>query len=80
MSNMKIAGALMLFFCLLVAVNATPGKVYINGKCIDCNKPDNDDNIIMPPDHMTGGSMSYSLASGAMTFGILYHLFNMMNV
>ncbi|XP_017116424.1 bomanin-836 [Drosophila elegans] len=77
---MKSAGALMLIFCLLVAVNATPGKVYINGKCIDCNKPDNDDGIIMPPDHGTAGSISYTLTSGAIAFGILYHLFSLITV
>ncbi|XP_037714589.1 bomanin-836 [Drosophila subpulchrella] len=76
MKPLQIAGTLMLLFCLLAAVNATPGKVYINGQCIDCNKPDNDDGIIMPPDHKTAGSMSYTLTSGAVFFGIMYHLFS----
>jgi len=57
-------------------IAATPGKVYINGQCIDCNKPDNDDGIIMPTDHKTAGSMSYTLTSGAVFFGIIYHLFS----
>ncbi|XP_016958837.1 bomanin-836 [Drosophila biarmipes] len=75
MKPLQVAGTLMLLFCLLAAVNATPGKVYINGKCIDCNKPDNDDGIIMPPDHNAAGSISYTLTSGAVFLGIIFHLF-----
>ncbi|XP_017044712.1 bomanin-836 [Drosophila ficusphila] len=79
MNSIQIAGALMLLCCLLVAVNATPGKVYINGKCIDCNKPENDDDIVMP---MAGqsGSMSYSLTSGAIIFGIIYQLIGSLTI
>ncbi|XP_017077573.1 bomanin-836 [Drosophila eugracilis] len=74
MKSLQVAGTLMLLFCLLAAVNATPGKVYINGKCIDCNKPDDDKNIIIPSE--MSGSMSYTLTTGAMVFGILYHIFS----
>ncbi|KAH8401569.1 hypothetical protein KR009_006522 [Drosophila setifemur] len=79
MNSFQIVSALLLVFCLLAAVNATPGKVYINGKCIDCNKPDDDENIIMPP-HPRSSSISYTLTSGAMAFGILYNLLSFLYV
>ncbi|KAH8309508.1 bomanin Tailed 2 [Drosophila kikkawai] len=79
MKPLQIASAVILLLCLLSAVNATPGKVYINGECIDCNKPDDDKNIIMGPGKKSG-SMSYTLTSGAMAFGILYHLFSLIHI
>ncbi|XP_043645232.1 bomanin-836 [Drosophila teissieri] len=75
MKPLQFAATLMLLFCLLLAVNATPGKVYINGKCIDCNRPDDDAGIITPPDHNSASSMSYTLTSGAIFFGIMYNIF-----
>ncbi|KAH8348960.1 hypothetical protein KR084_012885 [Drosophila pseudotakahashii] len=78
MKPLQVACCFFLLFCLLAAVNATPGKVYINGQCVDCNKPDNDDGIVMLPGHKTAGSMSYTLTSGAVFFGIIYHLFSSM--
>ncbi|KAH8237260.1 hypothetical protein KR038_008540 [Drosophila bunnanda] len=79
MKPLQIASAVMLLFCLLAVVNATPGKVYINGECIDCNKPDDDKNIIMGPGKVSG-SMSYKLTSGAMAFGVLYHMLSLFHV
>lgn len=60
---------------LFIIFLATPGKVYINGKCIDCNKPDNDDSIVIPMEH--AGSASYALTSGAMVFGMIYYVLSL---
>ncbi|KAH8272913.1 hypothetical protein KR018_009903, partial [Drosophila ironensis] len=54
---------------------ATPGKVYINGKCIDCNKPDDDDSVVVP-----SSSTTFSLTSGAMAFAIIYQLLGLLGV
>ncbi|XP_017146062.1 uncharacterized protein LOC108158332 [Drosophila miranda] len=73
MKSIGLASAVLLLCCLLAVVNATPGKVYINGKCIDCNRPDGDESIVIPVEPRSG-AMSYALTSGAMVFGVLYHL------
>ncbi|EDV36044.1 uncharacterized protein Dana_GF12157 [Drosophila ananassae] len=75
MKPLQFVPALLVLFCLLAVANATPGKVYINGKCIDCNKPDNDDSIVIPMER--AGSASYTLTSGAMVFGIIYYVLSL---
>ncbi|XP_030374616.1 uncharacterized protein LOC115624156 [Scaptodrosophila lebanonensis] len=64
------AWSLLLILGLLSAVYATPGKVIINGQCVDCNKPEKDDNVIV------AGSSSYSLTSGAAAFGVACFILN----
>ncbi|XP_034651876.1 uncharacterized protein LOC117890892 [Drosophila subobscura] len=73
MKSIGLALSVLLLCCLLAVVNATPGKVYINGKCIDCNRPDGDDSIVIPEEPRSGAT-SYALTSGAILFGALYHL------
>ncbi|EDW62186.1 bomanin Tailed 2-like [Drosophila virilis] len=65
---------LLLLGCLLAMVCATPGKVVINGKCIDCNRPEDDDSVIIPGDRKVAGAATQALASGAVGFGLLYYL------
>ncbi|ALC42398.1 CG16836 [Drosophila busckii] len=52
---------------------ANPGQVYINGKCIDCNRPDGDDNIIIPMEPKSAASSSQYLTAGAVAFALLYY-------
>ncbi|EDW08745.1 bomanin-836 [Drosophila mojavensis] len=66
----SIALQLLLLGCLLAAVCATPGKVIINGKCIDCNRPEGDDSIVVP----ISASSRQALTSGAVGFGLLYYI------
>lgn len=45
---------------------ATPGNVYISGKCIDCNKPE------LPDEANHSAGMSQTLTIGAVGFALLY--------
>ncbi|XP_023175109.2 uncharacterized protein LOC111602336 [Drosophila hydei] len=69
----SIALQLLLLGCLLAAVCATPGKVIINGKCVDCNRPEDDDSVIIPGDVKVSAAVSQALTSGAIGFGLLYY-------
>ncbi|EDW01850.1 bomanin-836 [Drosophila grimshawi] len=63
---------LLLLGCLLAVVCATPGSVVINGQCIDCNRPDGDDSVIIPGDIKKSAAATQSLTAGSVLFGLLY--------
>ncbi|XP_068139995.1 bomanin Tailed 2 [Drosophila tropicalis] len=79
MNSKEITLTLLLLLSVLTVSFAEPGKVYINGQCIDCNRPDNDDSIVIPP--KVSGSMSCSsLTQGAVAFGLLYYIVSCLHI
>ncbi|XP_062132950.1 bomanin Tailed 2 isoform X2 [Drosophila sulfurigaster albostrigata] len=58
------------FSCIFVVAYAEPGKVYIMGECVDCNR----DGVPETPFPVRdSGAAVQTLTTGAAAFGLLYY-------
>ncbi|XP_034106040.1 bomanin-836 [Drosophila albomicans] len=66
----SLALVLLLFSCILAVTFAEPGKVYIMGECVDCNR----DGVPETPFPVRdSGATIQRLTTGAAAFGLLYY-------